>query len=76
MEVMIQTHQELLGYFTHQAKYGRKKVTDLSVYVPSSVKKSCQLSVNQGKIIVNGTVYRLTFKNEGGGVWKATLGSL
>lgn len=46
------------------------------VFVTGKIRKEFLTDIDQGKIVVNGTVKRVVFDNMGGGVYKARLEKL
>lgn len=73
MSQLIENSAELTNFF-HKYKSLtplQKKSYDRGVMVSSSVRKEFLTSVEQGRVICDGTSIEIKFKNLGGGVWLA-----
>uniref|UniRef100_A0A6M3JHX9 Uncharacterized protein n=1 Tax=viral metagenome TaxID=1070528 RepID=A0A6M3JHX9_9ZZZZ len=66
---MIKTIEDLKDYFL----YSKDRFNDY-VCVDTKIRKEWML--NAETTIIEGRVYRILFKNLGGGVWKATIAGL
>jgi len=71
---MIKSGKELRDHF-FQVRHNKQKLED-GVMVSSVVRREILLSIEQGKIILEGTVYRISFENLSGGVYRAYITKL
>ncbi|MEE8289781.1 MAG: hypothetical protein V3R25_10255 [Nitrosomonadaceae bacterium] len=66
---MQQTAQTVMDYL----RYRPIRLFGDGVMCSSKVKRNIQTSLTQGSFTRDGRVCFVTFKNQGGGVWMATL---
>lgn len=78
MEQAISTGQELIKHFQDIIRVNNKgfKQRSLKVYVRSKVRRDVLCSVEQGTLVADGWVYKITFESLGDGVYKAGVGGL
>ena len=77
MEQLIQSSDELIEYFQMTYKRLSCRVSKRSesmlkgIYVNAKIRKEVLTSVDQGKYVQDGEFFKVEFKNEGGGVYRA-----
>ena len=80
MVTMIKTGNELYSYFQQLAEknlgLGDQAKHSLQVMVDTQVRKQVLCSTDQGKIVLQGRVYKIVFENIGGGVYNATVNNI
>ena len=79
MKPYIETGEQLKEYFWSFARLSETrfiKYKNEGVLVTSKVRKEFLTSVDQGKIVVSGVVWKIDFHNLGGGVYRAFLKEL
>ena len=80
MVTMIKTGNELYSYFQQLAEknlgLGDQAKHSLQVMVDTQVRKQVLCSTDQGKIVLQGRVYKIVFENLGGGVYNATVNNI
>ena len=76
MKPYIETGEELQQYFWSFRKLSASnfiRYKNEGVMVTAKVRKEYLTSEHQGKITVDGTVWKIDFQNLGGGVYRAFL---
>ena len=73
-EQYIKTAKELREYFFNI----RKRETDMTsgIIVRAGIRRDILTDIDQGKIILDGRVKRITFENMGGGVYRTYVKEL
>lgn len=79
MEKLINNGAELYEHFmssTRLPKERQYKFLNDGFFVDSKVRAEVLTSIEQGTIIIGGTVRKIVFENFGGGVWIAKVKKL
>ena len=62
---------ELRGYFV--AIRADKAKLETGIMVSTSVRREAMISIDQGKMLLNGNITQISFVNMGGGVYRAYI---
>lgn len=75
MEPLIRNAAEIVSFFSkyNTLSHIAKKEYDRGLLVTTEIRKEFLVSTNQGKIVCDGKVVEVKFKNMGGGVWLARV---